>query len=420
MNGKESGDTLAKYGTINQWLKSCTIFASFLTFGLTKGSVGPTLSTFVAVYDSSVEVISYMNLATATGSIISALATGIIFDKYPKIRYFVICATHASWAILTMVRPILGNVIAFYAVAFFTGIADSVIVSGQNVLCIDIWRGRKAHVGNGVFHGIHFAYSIGFMIAPILCIPFLATDTQLSIRELHIILGAFQLALAAMYLIFAIKERNNLDKHSSSEESKISTSLTKCGYIFVAIVVAFFTAFNVMDGTIENYLPVFGEKSALSLTPIEAAKIASLVSGCFACTRLMGVFAAMKLKPQTIIITCLAVILAATIPLSINANTDYYIFCLGLSAMGLGRGPLYAAMMTWMEKNTPATNKIMGFVIVAMNAGTMIHPLITGRSVENHPMVMMYTLLISVIILIVIFALSFALARFAKSLTRTQ
>ncbi len=415
----------SKYGTRQQWLKSVAFFASFFTYGLTKGTYGPTILDFVGVYESTLKVISYMFLVTAIASVCSAFATGFLFDKKPNIRYFALFIVHTVWSISTILRPIMDNVTAFFVVTFFTGVAQGVIVNGVNVLAIEIWRGRTDKLGNGIYHGVHFSFSVGIVLGPVLSLPFLATESQPSrIRDLYITLGIVQLIVGMAFLYFsrnsAVEPQEEGSIRPSENTTKPGPSPTMSGYAFIGIIITWYMVYISLEGTMFDYLTVFGVASELGLSTAQGAKITSVGSFCFATTRLISMFAAVKLKPFTIIMTCLIFMLAYAIPLSISAGSNYHVFYLGVVGMGIGRGPLYAAIMTWLEQHTPANNKIMGAVTVALNVGAMILPLILGQTVIAMPMTVMYSVLACVILLSVIFVISYIIVKFASPLLHTN
>ena len=60
----------------------------------------------------------------------------------------------------------------FYLLWTLCGLGGGTIETGLNVYCLDVWRG---HTGGGPWmHSIHFAFSLGATIGPILAAPFLS------------------------------------------------------------------------------------------------------------------------------------------------------------------------------------------------------------------------------------------------------
>ena len=314
----------------------------------------------------------------------------------------------------------MGSVAGLMVVVFFTGIPMGAIENGVNVLCMETWRGRDDRFGNGVFHGAHFAFSVGIVFGPLLSIPFLASDTEQSrISDLYLILGALHLLVAVLFFYLSIleaQERNHASNLKTIEEKKNSASYTTSGYFFIGIMVLWYFVYIGLEVTLLGYLTVFGVESDLGLTTAKGAKITSVVSCCYALTRLLGSFAAIKLKPFTIVAASLALLLACAVPLCVNANTNYYVFYLGVSGLGLGIGPIYAAGLTWLEQNIPMTNKIMGAITVSVYAGIIVLPLIMGQTAATLPMIVMYSMLACVVLLSAIFALSGIVAKFSKQL----
>merc|ERR1719367_1154579 len=66
--------------------------------------------------------------------------------------------------------PYLPNVFIAYVFFFVKGMGEGALNTGENVLILEIWKGRES---GPYMHALHFTFGIGAFLAPLISRPFL-------------------------------------------------------------------------------------------------------------------------------------------------------------------------------------------------------------------------------------------------------
>ena len=109
-----------------------------------------------------------------------------------------------------------------------------------------------------------------------------------------------------------------------------------CDFSWVALI-KYLTSFNA-----QSSFPVV---SSLKLDKLEGAKISAIFSSCFAISRLIGVFTAMKMKPIHILVLNFGIALTSVFVLMLFADQYEIILKIAIGTLAFGFAPLYATGM---------------------------------------------------------------------------
>ena len=129
---------------------------SFIFLGLSDCLFGPTLLDLRDIYDTKVKIITIVVLLRAIGSIIGAFTIGMLLDKYPKIRYFVLFGCTFIMGVCTSILSHLQYLWVFFAVSIVSSFASGSLDTGGNVLCLDTWKADSGPY----LHSIHFSFAV--------------------------------------------------------------------------------------------------------------------------------------------------------------------------------------------------------------------------------------------------------------------
>ena len=96
-----------------------------------------------------------------------------LLHKFPNFRLWLIFLGVVIYGIpITLVTAAAPSIYVFYLLWVICGLGSGTIETGLNVYCLDVWRG---HSGGGPWmHSIHFAFSLGATLGPIIAAPFLS------------------------------------------------------------------------------------------------------------------------------------------------------------------------------------------------------------------------------------------------------
>ena len=180
-------------------------------------------------------------------------------------------------------------------------------------------------------HSIHFAFSLGATIGPILAAPFLsegassedlgdsrnhshveanmtlAISKETKIDQLYPISGALVLVSSIGFLVMAAQDSfcktqavNNDTEPIRSEDSdkkNLEQKTTLKLVTFVALICVFFFLYVGAEVVMGVYLTTFAVKSSLSTTKAEGAYVNAIFWGTFTAGRFLSIFLAIYLNP---------------------------------------------------------------------------------------------------------------------------
>ena len=317
-----------------------------------------------------------------------------------------------------LLYPMTVYVIGVMIVSFFNGSSLGALENGINVLTIETWRG--VDIGAGLFHSIHFAFSVGTFVAPLLSIPFLSSHEEnrpSRINVFYALMAAVHLLVAAVFFFLSIVEARDrsVAQNAAEKKDEKAAKYSKSAIFLVALMLVYYCVYIGLEYTLSNFLTAFAVESELGLSKAEGAEATSIFWGCFALTRFLGIFAAMKLTPAAILTVCFSLITVSNVLLSVYAQTYAILFQVCVGGMGLGMGPIYAAGMTWLEQFMPITNKICGALTVSVYFATVAFPLGLGQFITDTPMVIMHTSLVCSVANTLVFVAAVILVKVNKS-----
>ena len=183
-------------------------------------------------------------------------------------------------------------------------------------------------------HSIHFAFSLGATIGPILAAPFLSEGTsgeelresrnhsqvdpnitltrgdvlkETKIDQLYPISGALVLASSIGFLVMAIQDSfckrqavqdesvPNVSEDPDKKDFEQKTTLKLV--TFVALICVFFFLYVGAEVVMGVYLTTFAVKSLLNTTKAEGAYVNAIFWGTFTAGRFLSIFLAIFLNP---------------------------------------------------------------------------------------------------------------------------
>ena len=208
------------------------------------------------------------------------------------------------------------NIYLFYLLWAISGLGEGSIKTGINIYCLDIWRG---HSGGGPWmNSIHFAFSLGTTIGPILATPFLSKNTisaritESRIDELYPISGAIVLASSAGFLVMALHSsiqkryeysiENALEDNPKNDTKDPQQKLTLKLFTFVVLICIFFFLYVGAEVVMGVDITTFTVKSSLHMSKAEGAFTNAMFWGAFATGRFLSIFLAIYLNPRNTLV----------------------------------------------------------------------------------------------------------------------
>ena len=303
---------------------------------------------------------------------------------------------------------------------------------------------------------IHFAYSLGSSVAPILAKPFLGHETggcetdekedtiptQTEVNETHMdtlfpVAGCICVMLAVMFLpaviwdVYLMRNKTadiKVEKSPKAAKSSITkriskrmeayksgaASMPRREMVFVAIMFTFFFAQVGLEHMVGLFLSPFACRSSLNLNTKTGAEITLGFYSTFALGRLLAIFVSTRVRPFKIIALSFLICLASAIVLAAAADKAELWLWAGSVSAGMGMAATYATTFAWVEEHLTVTAGIGGLLTVAGSLGPDVMPLLVGNYIQESPMVMMYLYVAVVVMCIALFGGASIIARGIK------
>ena len=301
------------------------------------------------------------------------VSVGVILDKFRKHRFVILFAFALIHGITTLCIPFLKYLGLYYFNGVISGFVSAGLATGGNALCMDTWS--KDEVGP-LMHSIHFSFAIGAFIGPLIAMPFLDQKIETSnvisnssvnvisnssvidifedeasdapIKTLFSLVGGIAIVCSFGYFFMALTAKSINEPNNKSEDKEKDASEEKYHYkhwLFIMLMGLFFFFYVASEAVYFHYLAVFPVVSSLKLDKLEGAKISAIFSSCFAISRLIGVFIAMKMKPIHILVINFGIALTSVFVLMLFADQYEIILKIAIGTLAFGFAPLYATGM---------------------------------------------------------------------------
>ncbi|XP_059099098.1 sodium-dependent glucose transporter 1-like [Tigriopus californicus] len=410
--------------------KTLFINLSFmLGLGLFESARGPTLLDLAEVYHIDLETLSFMFLTTSVGSLIGSFCTGWFMDKYPGLQAFFLFATTFLLGLSTLVLPFLRHVYLFFALTFVLGLSSGAVDTAGNLYCLNTWRGLD---GGPYMHSIHFSFSAGSFLAPLLATPFLSDledNTPSRITLFYPLIGGIAMLVSTGFLLFVREEwiehqqsTNNTHVERDGAESGGPTpkvakqqSLTKAKLSLVVLVGVFVFLYAGAEYSLANFLTTFAVECQLQLSKTQGAELTAIYWGAFAVMRLAAIFAAIRLDPKHVMGFSFICSLVGGVALSIWAEHSFLALQIGTGILGVGMASVYATGILWLEGYVLITGRLGCLFPIAASIGPDTYPILVGHFIEDWPMLLMHLMLATMVGCILLFMLAACIGRRVQS-----
>ena len=144
------------------------------------------------IYSVDLEIISLSFIPECVGSLAGSFASksksmkfkdpfktflylpsaGYLMTTYPHLQELILFLELCLLGLSITLTPFGGSISVFFCLFFFVGLLVASIHTGGNMLCLGLWS-EEGESGPHV-HSIHFMFSLGAFLAPVVSGPFLS------------------------------------------------------------------------------------------------------------------------------------------------------------------------------------------------------------------------------------------------------
>lgn len=382
--------------------------------------------------------------------------TGGFITKYIN-RQLIVIVTLFGFALSMYMTPYSPTKTMFFVFGGLLGFSSGIYDSSQMVWMIEIWQSKAGPL----IQAQHFCYAIGAIIPSVIIAPFLdkydhlhannATTTTIvnsavssTIHIPFLIIAAFNmLALVFQLFLFTFyryhtppmyaNENFELIDDAKNVPSPVDTELSGNGSInqqvnvmgisnrklqLIAFATLFLGAYQAMEVSTIQFLPIFGRYSDLKMTEAASAYVLTAFAGLFAIGRLVGIIIIFKVRPELIILVNFLFSISGNVILLMWANDNVTMFWIGSVLLGTGYSTTFPSFCAFIEKYLVFTSTVATCIIICGATTSSIYPIVIGNMIAHKAVVLAYTNFLSTFVCAIVMLWGYKLTR--KSVNRER
>ncbi|KAL1476002.1 hypothetical protein MTO96_036856 [Rhipicephalus appendiculatus] len=388
------------------WLnlgRTCNLSLGNLGTGLISGITGVALLDLAEIYATSIASISYLLTSFGVGALIGSLLGGKLHDTYNTqlVSIFALASDHRHGHHDSAQRyPAPGarfNVsVRTQCVCFSNrckhldhqdvdgeqqpGAASANATAPNNT--------DELHLTQNIFH------------QPVNLLPLENSSTaQNATSESHVYcaygtVGAFYFVLTISMIVFYVVD--NVDFKPAMPESEIpagdggSRNAVRFTRIVLTTMCLYICAEVAFEITTSQMVASYAVKSRLHFSKASATRLESTYYLSFAASRLTASLVTIKLPIFWVLVSAQAILLPTVVTLAVLGSSSSTVLWVCTALLGVGQGPVYAAIIAWTSGYIDMNNKMMALVAVTDGIGSMTAPVVVGQFLDSDPNVFLY------------------------------
>ncbi|CAG7787015.1 unnamed protein product [Allacma fusca] len=430
-----------------KYLATAVLIYSCFSMGIANSFLNPTVLDFSHKLDESVDSVSIVFTVLTAGYLLGAVFNGIASIYIPRPVWVILALGIMTIPLFAV--PYVESLMMLYVLTALIGIGSGGVDTSQGAWIIDIWR----HEAAPFILSLHFAYSAGTLIPPLVLGPYLteeedkacngttitistSTSTELpyeSKLQVPFTIGAsiacISIVIQTFMYLFVFRqnkstssnqnttngEKNKVEEVEIEETSKVAATATEAAspsdlkrtILLVALCCCVIAFYQGLELSTSQFIPTFAHFSKVCLSEKESARIGFGLQMGFASGRLCGIFLVLKIAPHFILVGNFLLLLISNIILLVWAGSNVTWLWVGSVGFGLGMSTVFPAMYAYIEKYLFVTDRITSTVAVCGGLVAAIYPIVVGKSVENNPEVLTYVNFLSLFVIGVAFSVLF-------------
>lgn len=420
-----------------------TYFFTFLYLqGICSNIYGPTWLDLTALLETTLSKMSLSISIRAMFFCAGAIIGGFIYRFLNRGALYPLLILTKGLCVALI--PLYAKYNAFLCFSAIIGLVSGAADTSVNVWILDIWGDKSAPF----VQALQFFWALGFIVSPLISNPFLskndqqvaknmtfvnnvANTTEFSVKHetidqslapkslLHVpygIAGALcligSISLLAIYLfktlskLFSSNPEAAIAKKEAKKQAAAAAAAAelcpelesrleftkKKAYLFqiLAYTCVMTSVFCASEMTTFQYIPTYCVKLSLGLTKSTGSLIMTGVAISFAIGRFVGIFCALRFKPQHILWFDWLVILIGNWIL-VYSNSGLSQLWTGSLFIGFGYASFFAAVFSFLRERIVVNNLISSIVILSSLSGNAFgFPVLIGKYIDQTPLVMIF------------------------------
>lgn len=434
--------------------------------GLVFSQFGVALLDLVEIYESDVHTMSHVITVSCVGCLLGSLVGGKMFDKYNT--QVMTMAGLGITAVAVPLIPISGYLLLALLVAFVVGLFLGAIDTGVHIWVIRLWP-KKSGSALQLFH---LSYGVGSLVAPLITEPFMSTPAEdsnmyydnetaifstqkppphpttaviapttstdaalTSVRVIETmqnvtntgpltpsqvpyafgITGGLVFLLFVSVLVLYMVDRSDF-KISKTEEEQLSSGQetvkdVRFRRVFLGLVAVYLFIYAALECTYAMMITSYAVKCDLHLSKSAASRLTAVFYLSWVASRAVASVVAIRTTPFHLLLASHVMLVVAATILLIWARVYEPVLWVSSALIGIGQGPIYAAVVSWAVSYIAMNNVMMSSSIIAGGLGGLVPSLLVGQLLESAPEAFVYVCFGAVVISTAVFFVMFWFSR---------
>ena len=344
---------------------------------------------------------------------------------YPRVNVQLTMAVSLAIAsCLTAYVPYTTSAAVLLPVICVAQVPLGMFEAAANMFLLHLW-GKSV---TPFMQGLHFAYGIGAIVAPLIAERFLAREDDEGVNlfvPYTIVAGYILLNALAFAVVWHIAPDTTAhpsrEDAAAAEEASQGTRKLSRGWKTVVVILCtiFAHLYMGMELSLGSYLPTFAVTSRLQLTKATGAHLVTLFWSAFTFTRILAIFLTERIGLEAIISGSLGLMLAASVMMTGFAEASSYVLWTGVAVFGVGISSIWASLFGFLEQQFAVSPRVSGLLVVAGILGEFVFPAIISSRIEANPFVLMIVVCVCCVTVCLIFAAVALIVRFKLRVSHT-
>jgi MFS transporter, FHS family, Na+ dependent glucose transporter 1 len=369
----------------SQLVRTTTLlyYACFVMLGLVAASLGPILPYLATNTKSTLQAVSILLAARASGGLLGALFGARLYDYLSG--HSLIAVVFLGLALCLVLIPFIPLLWVLAVCLLILGILQSIIDAGTNTLLVWLHKDKVAPFMNG----LHFAFGLGAFLMPIVIAQ---SSFYLGSPGWAFALVAF-LALPLSFSFWRTASPMRLETRASQTDAQSNTTLVA----LIAVFLFFYAGIEISFG---NWIYSYAIKRNLA-DDISANYLTSAFWGTYTLGRLVTIPLAARLRASRLLWLCLVSAVFAVVPMLLLPASQTAVWASSLW-LGLSIAAIFPSMISFAERHMTIKGQTMGIFFTGMSLGAISVPWLIGQLFESFgPGVLLVAVSISLIMGIV-------------------
>lgn len=389
-------------------LFTISIFLAYMAFGFSASLTGPALLDIATLTHSTFDAVSMGLVLRTLAKGIGGVLIGWLYRHANRQIGVIVCLV--GCALMLPLIPYNRTVDSYILSEGLFGFVSGGIDCASHSWIMELWPESGA-----VVQTLHFFFSLGMVIAPLVEAPFLSSVVPFSglligngtavhefVHEsrIHIpyAIGSGLYLAAAVFAIWlrcyarydAREAKSPESRETTSGGTHVIVSLDAnpiMGFMVKGLALLLFFSYAISEMNLLSFISEYAVYSDLKLSKATGAFMASVLAASYSVFRAVSAIVAARVRTTVILYACVLMIASGNACLLFWGNTSVIGLWVAIVVLGAGHSSINASLYSFLRERMDMRSLICGCCIFSSCVGDMISVAVVSRLLESHPKV---------------------------------